>query len=161
MCVCVCVRACAFTSGFLCVSVCLPVWVCVCQCVRLPVGVCTCVCVCVCGGGGGARLCECVCVCVCVCVCHNEKKCQTNGQARQATPAIFQVSSSKHNAKKITTRERGPFHQSTTAILTEEKREEKQFTKPTHVAVYLFLCQRKTKDRTDVFFFFFFFFFFF
>ena len=40
--------------------------------------------------------------------------------------------------KKITTRERGPFHQSITAILTEEKREEKQFTKPTHVAVYLF-----------------------
>ena len=33
---------------------------------------------------------------------------------------------------------RGPFHQSITAILTEEKREEKQFTKPTHVAVYLF-----------------------
>ena len=61
-------------------------------------------------------------------------------QARQATPAILQVSSSKHNAKKITTRERGPFHQSITAILTEEKREEnsKQFTKPTHVAVYLF-----------------------
>ena len=35
-----------------------------------------------------------------------------------------------------------PFHQSITAILTEEKREEKRFTKPTHVAVYLFrdLC---------------------
>ena len=61
-------------------------------------------------------------------------------QARQATPAILQVSSSKHNAKKITTRERGPFHQSITAILTEEKREEKQFTKPTHVAVYLCVC---------------------
>ena len=61
-------------------------------------------------------------------------------QARQATPAILQVSSSKHNAKKITTRVRGPFHQSITAILTEEKREEKQFTKPTHVAVYLCVC---------------------
>ena len=56
-------------------------------------------------------------------------------QARQATLAILQVSSSKHNAKKITTRVRGPFHQSITAILTEEKREEKQFTKPTHVCV--------------------------
>ena len=31
-----------------------------------------------------------------------------------------------------------PVHQSITAILTKEKREEKQFTKPTHVAVYLF-----------------------
>ena len=72
-----------------------------------------------------------------VCVCHNEKKVPDVWQARQATPAILQVSSSKHNAKKITTRVRGPFHQSITAILTEEKREEKQFTKPTHVAVYL------------------------
>ena len=80
-----------------------------------------------------------VCVCVCVCVCHNEKRGRPDEwQARQATQAILQVSSSKHNAKKITTRVRGPFHQSITAILTEEKREEKQFTKPTHVAVYLF-----------------------
>ena len=30
------------------------------------------------------------------------------------------------------------FHQSISAILTEEKREEKQFTEPTHVAVDLF-----------------------
>ena len=35
-------------------------------------------------------------------------------------------------------RVRGPLHQSITAILTEEKGEEKQFTKPTHVAVSLF-----------------------
>ena len=79
------------------------------------------------------------CVCVCVCVCHKEKKCQTNGKHDKRHP-ILQVSSSKHNAKKITTRERGPFHQSIPAILTEEKRlgVEKQFTKPTHVAVYLF-----------------------
>ena len=55
------------------------------------------------------------------------KKVPDEWQARQATPAVLQVSSSKHNAKKITTRERGPFHQSITAILTEEKREEKQF----------------------------------
>ena len=48
------------------------------------------------------------------------------------------MSSSKHNAKKITTRVRGPFHQSITANLAEEKREEKQFTEPTHVVVYLF-----------------------
>ena len=86
-------------------------------------------------------MCACVCVLVpvvCVCVCHNEKKVPDEWQARQAAQAILQVSSSKHNAKKITTRVRGPFHQSITAILTEEKREEKQFTKPTHVAVYLF-----------------------
>ena len=63
-----------------------------------------------------------VCV-VCACVCHNEKKVPDEWQARQATPAILQVSSSKHNAKKITTSVRGPFHQSITAILTEEKRE--------------------------------------
>ena len=44
-------------------------------------------------------------------------------QARQTILAIFQVSSSMHNAKKITTRARGPFHQSITASLTEEKRE--------------------------------------
>ena len=69
------------------------------------------------------------------------KKVPDEWQARhvQVTPAILQVSSSKHNGKKITTRVRGPFHQSIAAILTEEKkREEKQFTKPTHVAVYLF-----------------------
>ena len=60
-----------------------------------------------------------------VSVCVTMKKVPDERQARQATPAIFQVSSSKHNTKKITTRERGPFHQSITAILTEEKREEK------------------------------------
>ena len=38
-------------------------------------------------------------------------------QARQTIPAIFQVCSSMHNEKKITTRARGPFHQSITAIL--------------------------------------------
>ena len=54
---------------------------------------------------------------VCVCVCHNKGE----WQARQATPAILQVSSSKHNANKNTTRVRGPFHQSITAFLTEEK----------------------------------------
>ena len=94
-------------------------------------------------------------------------------QARQATPVILQISSSKHNAKKITTRVRDPFHQSITAILTEEKREEKktrvlvlresekinmaqqepkeseekQFTKPTHVAVYLFGDQDQDRRR--------------
>ena len=68
-------------------------------------------------------------------------------QARQATPAILQVSSSKHNAKKFTTRDGGPLHQSITAILTEEKREERQFTKPTHVAVYLFRDQDRDRSR--------------
>ena len=85
-------------------------------------------------------------MCVCVCV-SQRKKVPDEWQARQATPAIFQVSSSKHNAKKITTRERGPFHQSITAILTEEKREEKQFTKPTHVAVYLFRDLDRDRSR--------------
>ena len=49
-------------------------------------------------------------------MCHNEKRVPDEWQARQATQAILQVSSSKHNAKKITTRVRGPFHQSITAI---------------------------------------------
>ena len=58
----------------------------------------------------------------CVCVCVSQwKKVPNEWQARQATPAILQVSSSKHNANKITTRIRGPFHQSITTILTEEK----------------------------------------
>ena len=76
----------------------------------------------------------CVCAGVCARLCQNVKKVPDEWQARQATPKILQVSSSKHNAKKliITTRVRGPFHQSITAILTEEKGEEKQFTKPTH-----------------------------
>ena len=79
-------------------------------------------------------------------VCVTMKKCQTNGK-HTATPAILQVSSSKHNTKKITKRIRGPLHQSITAILTEEKREEKQFTKPTHVAVYLFRDLDRDRSR--------------
>ena len=83
-----------------------------------------------------------------VCVCVTMKKgVPDEWQARQATQTILQVSSSKHNAKKITTRVRGPFHQSITAILTEEKREEKQFTKPTHVAVYLFRDLDRDRSR--------------
>ena len=62
----------------------------------------------------------------------------------QAIPAIFQVSSNKHNAKKITTKARGPFHQSITAILTEEKREA-----CVCVCVCVCVCQRKTEDRPD------------
>ena len=100
-----------------------------------------------CRRGQWPRWLLCVCVCVCVCVCHNEKRVPDEWQARQATQAILQVSSSKHNAKKITTRVRGPFHQSITAILTEEKREEKQFTKPTHVAVYLFRDLDRDRSR--------------
>ena len=120
---------------------------------------CLCVCVCVCvfflggGGGGGVSVClsqwksaRCVCLLVCVCV-TMKKKVPDEWQAWQATPAILQVSSSKHNAKKITTRVRGPFHQSITAILTEEKREEKQFTKSTHVAVFLFRDLDRDRSR--------------
>ena len=62
----------------------------------------------------------CVCVCVCVCVCHNEKKVPDEWQA-QATPAILQVSSSKHNPKKITTRVRGPFHRRSLPSLQKKK----------------------------------------
>ena len=84
----------------------------------------------------------------CMCVCVTMKKgVPDEWQTRQATQAILQVSSRKHNAKKITTRVRGPFHQSITAILTEEKREEKQFTKPTHVAVYLFRDLDRDRSR--------------
>ena len=89
--------------------------------------------------------CVCVCVCVCVYVCVTMEKVPDEWQARQAIPAILQVSSSKHNAKKITTRVRGPFHQSITAILTEEKRE--AVTNPTHVAVYLFQDQDQDRSR--------------
>ena len=138
-CVCVCVRpcVCAFVRACVCVRSCV--------CVRVCAFVCVCVCVCV-FVHTRARVCVCVrtCVCacaragvVCVCVTMKKKRCQTNGKHKRH-PAILQVSSSEHNAKKITARERGPFHQSITVILTEEKREEKQFTKPTHVAVYLF-----------------------
>ena len=89
---------------------------CVCVCVRA----CVCACVCAC-----VRACVCVCVCVC---CHNDKKvpnewqaqresvhvCVTKKvpdewQARHAIPAILPVSSSKHNAKKNTTRVKRPI----------------------------------------------------
>ena len=109
--------------------------VCVCVRVRVRVRVCMFVCVGVC-----------VCVSVPMCV-TMQKRVPDEWQTRQATPVILQVSSSKHNAKKFTTRVRGPFHQSITAILTEEKREEKQFTKPTHVAVYLFRDLDRDRSR--------------
>ena len=109
-----------------CGGVCVWVWVWVCLCLCLSVS---------------------VSVCACVCVCVTMKKVPDEWQPRKATPAILQVSSSKHNAKKITTRVRGSFHQSITAILTEEKREEKQFTKPTHVAVYLFRDLDRDRSR--------------
>ena len=82
--------------------------VCACACVCACVRACVCVCACVC-----VRACVCVCVCmrVCVCVCHNENIVPDEWQERQAIPAILQVSSSKHNAKKNTTRVRGLSHQ--------------------------------------------------
>ena len=46
-----------------------------------------------------------------LCVCVSQwKKVPDELQARQATPAILQVSSRKHNARKVTTRVKGPFH---------------------------------------------------
>ena len=79
-----------------------------------------------CESGNGSRVRNfffffvCVCVCVCACVSHDEEKVPDEWQ-EQAIPATLQVSSSKHNAKRNTTRVRGPFHQSITATLTEEK----------------------------------------
>ena len=67
-------------------------------------------------------------MCVCVCVCVTMKN-GARRMARTTSDTDDTVSSSKHNAKKITKRVRGPFHQSITVILTEEKSEEKQFTK--------------------------------
>ena len=103
-------------------------------------------------------VCVCVCVCLCVCVCararacvsHNEKKVPDEWQARQAIPAILQVSSSKHNTNNNTTRGRGPFHQSTLSSLQEKKEKQLYYmylTNPTHVAVYLF--RNPDRDRID------------
>ena len=55
-------------------------------------------------------------------MCHIEKKVPDEWQAQQVIPAILRASNSKHNAKKNTTRIRGKFHQSITAIFTEEKK---------------------------------------
>ena len=132
VCVCVCIRECVHVQVFMCA--CMRVCACVRACVYVRLLACV-------------RACVYVRLLACVCVCHNEKKVPDEWQTRQATPVILQVSSSKHNAKKITTRVRGPFHQSITAILTEEKREEKQFTKPTHVAVYLFRDLDRDRSR--------------
>ena len=101
-------------------------------------------CACLCVFTVGVRVCvgKHVYICVCVCVCHNEKRVPDEWQARQATQAILQVSSSKHNAKKITTRVRGRFISRSLPSLQKKKEKKKQFTKPTHVAVYLcvFVC---------------------
>ena len=64
-------------------------------------------------------------------------------QARQATPAkaaILQVSSSKHNAKKTTTRVRGPFHQPSL-----QKEKEKRSSLPVCVCV----CHNEKKCQTN------------
>ena len=61
---------------------------------------------------------ESLCVRARMCVCVKMKKVTDDWQA---IPTILQVSGSKHNAKKNTTRVRGTFHQSIIAILTEEK----------------------------------------
>ena len=68
------------------------------KCVSVCLSVCLCVCLCVC-----VCLSVCLSVCLCVCVCVTmKKKVPDERQARQATPAMLQVSSNKHNAKKIT-----------------------------------------------------------
>ena len=65
---------------------------------------------------------------VCVHMCVTMKKVPHEWQARQAIPAMLsQVSSSKHNAKKITTRIGGPFHQSITAIHYRRKKRREAF----------------------------------
>ena len=65
------------------------VWLCVSVCASVYVYMCVYVCVC-----------ACVCVCVCVCV-SQWKKVPDECQARQATPALLEVSSSKHIALKL------------------------------------------------------------
>ena len=66
-------------------------------------------------------MCVCACARACACVvCHNEKKVLGEWQARQAVPVILQVVASTMQ-RKNTARTRGPFHQSITAVLTEEK----------------------------------------
>ena len=60
------------------------------------------------------------------------KKVPDEWQARQVMRAILQLSNSKHNANKNTTRASGSFHQSITAILciyiyhVQQKKKEKQ-----------------------------------
>ena len=81
------------------------------------------------------------------CVCVTMKKVPGEWQARQAIPAILQVSSSKHNAKNITTRVRGPFHQLITSIITEKKKRREAVYKPTYVAVYLFRDRDRDRSR--------------
>ena len=98
---------------------------------------------------GRERARESVCVCVCGCGCVWVLCVTMKGSARRMASETFdigklQVSSCKHNAKKNTTRVRGPFHQSITNILTKK---EKQFTKPTHVAVYLFRDLDQDRSR--------------
>ena len=83
-----------------------------------------------------------MCVCVCVCVCVSQlKKVADEWQARQTRPTKIQGSSSMHNPKKITTRARGPFHQSITAILTEEKEEKRE--------VCVCVCERERERERE------------
>ena len=50
------------------------------------------------------------CVCVCVCVTMKEGARRMTSMTSYAIPTIPQESSSKHSAKKNTTKARGPFH---------------------------------------------------
>jgi len=67
----VCVYVCVFV--YVCVCVCMCVYVCVCVCMCVYVCICVCMCVCVC-------LCVCVCACVCLCVCVCAKKLLINNK---------------------------------------------------------------------------------
>ena len=84
-----------------------------------------------------------------VCVCHNEKK----GARRMAnttsdtgdTSSKQQQAQCKENYNKSKRPVSSVDH--CHPLHTEEKREEKQFTKPTHVAVYLFRDLDRDRSR--------------
>ena len=70
---------------------------------------------------------------------HNEKK--VPDKIATTTSHTSDTSRNQQQAQckgKFNIRKRLVFFQSITAILTEKKKKEKQFTKPTHVSVYLF-----------------------
>ena len=80
------------------------------------------------------------------CVCHNEKKVPDKRQANKRYRRHFKEHVRQAQHKK-NTRIRGPFYLSITAIFIHRRKTEKQFTNPTHVAVFLF--QDLDRDRSS------------
>ena len=73
-----------------------------------------------------------VCDFVCECVCHSEKKVPDEWQAQ----AILLVASTAQT--KIQQEQVARFI--SRSLQFSQKKKEKQFTEPTHVAAFLFLC---------------------